>query len=276
MAPPDFDDSMWKQHTKAALELEIERGYQEVKDFPIVKVPLEVQGLKTLCDMFQDPQFGPDFFLKTTKMIRSCLRQYRLSKNNPTEFGRFFHCSTPSPGIVLHFNSVTAKKEIFVVAPSGDQPRQKPAKLRVVNIIRWHKDRKIKAYNNRLKKMEAILALHESQMEAQLVLNAVVNSTQPLYDQLARFKEEFEKLRGKMETRTVAAKKIHFEKVLDRLMEFAKNGEYVSKLSLDFDALNPRMFGKKEFIQMRIDHCKTLTKYYLEQRKQLQNIVSMI
>ena len=37
----DFDDRVWKQHAKVNLELEIERGYQNVKDFPIVEGSLE-------------------------------------------------------------------------------------------------------------------------------------------------------------------------------------------------------------------------------------------
>jgi len=268
----EFDDRMWRQHTKATLELDIERARQEAKDFPIALGSLAAQGLNRLCNMYQDPQFGPDFFLKTTKMIRSCLQQYRLCKNNPTEFGRFFHCSTPSPGIVLHFNSVIAKKEIFVLSP----PRQKSIKIHITRIIRWHQNRKVKAYNTRQKKLEAIIALREAQLEAERRLNAVLTSVLPLYDQLDRFLEEFRQLRGKMETRIISSKKLHYEKVLERLLEFAKEWKNGVKLREDFDALNPRMFGKKEFIHMRMDHCKTLTKYNLDQGKKLQNIMSMI
>jgi len=278
----NFDERMWRQHTKASLKMEINRGYKEVKDFPTVELngSLAAQGLKRLCDMYQDPQFGPDFFFKTIKMIRSYLRQYRLCKNNPTEFGRFFHCSTPSPGLVLHFNSVTAKKEIYVILPFSDQPPhgphrpQKPAKVQIAHIIRWHNKRKIKAYNTQVRRMEAMISLQDVLLEAERGLNAALNDAQPLFDQLARFLEEFRQLRGKMETRKIAAKKLHYDEVLEMLLDFARDLENGVKLSEDFEALNPRMFGTKEFMQMRIDHCKILTKYKLDQGKQSwKNIV---
>lgn len=281
----DFDDRIWSQHNKATLEAEIEWGYQEIKDFPLVEGSLkshkqknktreETNALKRLGDMYEDPQIGPDFFLKTTKMIRNSLRQYRLCKNNPTEFGRFFHCSSPSSGIILHFNSVAAKKEIFVLLPAGDLPRQKPAKIQIAHIIKWHKNRKIKALTTRLEELKAMGVLWGKLLQTQLDLTAVLSSNK---DRLADFlKECSEVLSLENDTMNIAAKKLQYEKVIEKVVECSTDREDIVKLREDFDALNPRMYDEKDFIQMRIDHCKTLTRYYSYQGKQLENVLSTI
>jgi len=314
MAHPLLDNSnngMWSQHAKATLQLEIERGYQDLKEFPLVEGSLkskehniksreEVTALKRLSDMYEDPNFGPDFFLKTTKAIRNYLRLYRLSKNNPTQFGRFFHCSTPSPGIVLHFNSVTAKKELFILLPSGGQPRQKPAKLHIAHIIKWHKNRKAKAAAIRDKKLKAKLALSNELIQAQQEQIDVMRtfiSLPPLEDSLDQITPKITQfmtravsleLKSKMETRSITSRNLEmetkriisknpeFKKLMDGMSEYAKSRENTNIIDNDFEALNPRMYGKKEFLQMRIDHSKTLTKCYLDHGKQLQNILSLI
>jgi len=266
----NFDNGMWSQHAKgkATLELEIERGYQDLKDFSLVegcmkseehniKTKGEGTALKRLSDMYEDPEFGPDFFLKTTKTIRKCLRLYRLSKNNPTEFGRFFHCSTPSPGIVIHFNSETAKKELFVLLPSGDQPRQKPVKLHIAHIIKWHQTRKAKAAAILDKKLKATLALsnelikaQEEQIEVMLTFASLPQIEDSL-DRITRYikkavtKAMFFELKNKMEIGSTVSKDLGYKKLVDGIFEHSKSLENTNKLDTDFQALNPRMYGKK-------------------------------
>jgi len=289
----NFDNAMWSQHTKATLQSEIERGYQDLKEFSLVEGSLksdehntktkeEGTALKRLSDMYEDPNFGPDFFLKTTKNIRNYLRLYRLSKNSPTQFGRFFHCSTPSPGIVLHFNSVTAKKAIFVLLPSGGQPRQKPAKLHIAHIIKWHKNRKAKAAAIRVKENQAKIALLDALIQAQQeqrdIIRLSIPQLQDTLDRITRFfnRAELYNSNSKMETRSIVSKKLDYNEVRNGISEYSKERENIDQLEDEFEALNPRMYDEKEFIQMRIDHFKTLSKRYLDHSKQLENILSLI
>jgi len=256
----DDDNRMWSLNAKATLELEIERGYRDLKDIPIVegflksdepKIKTKEEGaaIKRLSEMYEDPAIGPDVFLKTTRFVRKCLRQYKLSKDNPTQFGKFLHCSTPAPGVILHFNSVTAKKELFVLLPSGDQPRQKPLKVQVAHIIKWHQDRMKTALRTELKEGKAKLAL----------LNELIRSRQELNKAVSFF---------------YAVKKD--SKLKSKFWKCSEGRKNIKKLIDDFDALNPRMYREKQFIQIRIDHTKTLSKCYLVMGKQLENVSSLI
>jgi len=282
----NFDNGMWSQHAKATLQMEIEQGYHDLKEFSLVegflnseehniKTKEEGIALKRLSDMYEDPNFGPDFFLKTTKTIRNCLRLYSLSKNNPTQFGRFFHCSTPSSGIVLHFNSVTAKKELFVLLPSGDQPRQKPAKLRIAHIIKWHQNRKDKAAAIRDKILKAKYALmfeliqtREKQIDAMRTFFSLPQIDSSL--------ERITRCITRLETKNIVSKNFDNKKLVDGILKYSKGRKKTNKQLDDFEALNPQMYGEKEFIQMRIDHSKALTKCFLDNIKQLNNILSLI
>jgi len=287
----DFDDRMWRQNAKDTLESEIERGYQDLEEFPRVegslkpkshehKIKTKEEGaaLKRLDDMYEDPHIGPDFFLKTTKKIGSCLRRYRLCKSHP-EFGKFFHCSTPSPGIILHFNSVTAKKEIFVLLPSGDQPRRKPAKLQISHLIKWHQNRKAKALATQEKELELKQALREVLLQALVELEALEGELNELHGQFeigkARFILKLTSKMASMDTRSKVTEK-YIERVADSVQLYNKIKDNIAKLKNEVVSLNPRMYGEKEYTKMSIDNCNAFTKLYLDQVKQMKNILSMI
>jgi len=256
------DNRVWSLNAKATLELEIEQGYQDImKDCPLgepkyIIMGTKEAGIKRLSDMYEDPEIGPDVFLKTTKLIKICLRLYRLSKDNPT-LPPFLHCSTPAPGVILHFNSVAAKKEIFVLLPSGDQPRQKPLKVQVAHIIRWYQDRMTDALYTVLKERRAKRALLK---ELNKIRREQNEATRFIRARLTSIKED-SKLKRKFKE--------------DGLLEYVINGKKErKKLRADFDALNPRMYREKQFMQMKIDHFKNLTKRILDVGKLLQKFLS--
>jgi len=285
-----FDDRMWKKHTRTILDVEIERGYEKLKDSTLceegskttktkynTKSKAEEAALKRLRDLYEDPELGPNFFLEATKMIRNCLRLYKLSKNNPNE-GKFFLCASLAPGIILQFNSVAAKKEIFVLLPPGNNPRPKPVKVHIAHIVKWHRKRQIKALTTRVKKLEAMLALKNALIQAEIGLTAVLGSTKLAYQRLTLIVKEYLKLQSKLETRSLAAKKLRYKKVMKRVIEieFSNDSEAIVKLREAFASLNPRMFEEKDFIRMRIDHCKKVSKLYSDQEKKLENIMATI
>jgi len=280
----DFGDRTWKKHTRTILDIEIERGYEKLKDSPLVelegskitlyktKSEAEAAALKRLGDLYED---GPNFFLKATDMIRHCLPLYKLGKNNPND-GNFFLCAQLAPGVILHVNSVAAKKEIFVLLPHGDNPRSKPVKVHIAHIIKWHKNRKLKALTTRVKQLEAMLALKNARIQAELGLNAVLRSSKIVYDRLTLFLNEYLKLQSKLETRSSAAKKLRYKKVLKKVREFCNDREDIINLQEEFSSLNPRMYEEKEFIRMRIGHCNKVSKLYSVQEKKLEKIMSTI
>jgi len=256
------DNRVWSLNAKATLELEIEQGYQDImKDCPLgepkyIIMGTKEAGRKRLSDMYEDPEIGPDVFLKTTKLIKICLRLYRLSKDNPT-LPPYLHCSTPAPGVILHFNSVTAKKEIFVLLPSGDQPRKKPLKVQVAHIIQWHQNRMTLALSTALKEIRAQQALLKKLNKIRREKN---EATRLFRARLTSIKEDG-KLKRKLKE--------------DGLLEYVNKGKKeIQKLRADFDALNPRMYREKQFMQMKIDHSKNLTKRILDVGKLLQKFLS--
>jgi len=285
-----LDDRLWVQLSKATLDVKMESCYKKLEDIRSVedfgmslKTNLKIKtkseriALKRLDDMFKDPQFGPDFFLKEAKLIRRCLREYKLCKNNPEDFGRFFHCSSPSSQIILHFNSVTGKKEIFVLLPSGEKPRQKPVKVEVSTIIRWHQNRKVKAYKAQMKEIRTMLVLREDLRKVIHDFRTALTSTEWIHGRFHSFLQDLsKKLQSiNIQTRCTAGKKLLFEKAQEKFREFRIIGDEVMKRKADFDSLNPRMFDERDFIRMTIDHYKSLTKYFENQGELLETFLAI-
>jgi len=284
------DDRTWSQITKAALDREIERGYQKLKDAPVLKRPLktkldikteaEASILKRLDEMYKDPQYGPDFFLKNAKLIRHYLGLYRLSISNPQDHGLFFHCASPSPGIIIHFNSAKGKREIFFLLPSGNKPRQKPIKVKISTILRWHQNRRVRALNAQLKEMKEMLSLRKALTRAINDFRNELSSTEVIHDKFNAFLQELFKelaeikIKTRTATKCITSKKVILEEAKDTFVDFLKDREEVAQRKADFDSLNPRMFDEKDFILMTINHYKSLTKIFKRRKEQLAKFMS--
>jgi len=282
-----FPIPVWIGLTEDALGKEIKGGFEMGEAIPLlkevqetklkIKTKAEATILKKLNDMYEDPEFGPVFFVRIAKFLRDHLRNYRLSRDNPQLYGHYFDCQKVSPGIIVHFNSVTRKNHILFLLNNDDGTRHKPVKLGISTVLKWHRNRKIKALKAQLKEEKELRELNTEANQAMLDYldaNRSANKFQTkFYIYMMKLTKEL--LRNKTKTRRNASKTVFYEKASERFILFCENIQSaLKKHSEEFSSLNPRMFEEKDFLRLQIDHYKNLAQAVSSEEKKMEHFLA--
>jgi len=277
--PIEFPIELCIGFTKDSLEHEIKTGFETGQAIPLakkfprselqIKTKEEATVLKRLNYMYEDPRFGPIYFFYVTKLLRSCLGSYRRARDNPQVYGHYFLCSKVAQGIIIHFNSATRKNQILFLLTKDDGTRQKPVKLGIRTILKWHRNRKVKALKAQL---EQIKEMQELRIIARQTREDYVDIASRLFHQefytfLKNLEDEL--LQNKIETRRIAAKKIHLQKAKEGLKQYCEKMIIRHEKYNDFLSLDPGMFEEKDYLKMKIDHYKNLTQFHLNEQANL-------
>jgi len=176
---------------------------------------------RRLARLYQDPNFGPNFFVKHAKILRHILARYKQHKSHPEVYGDMsFLATNEKAGIIYHINSVSKKKEIFVIA--DESPDGEPLRLNIRQIMKWYKVQRIKSIIIRLKYLKEIEELLERQSQVvDLLESACGNFTSvfgafgTFFYQFVNFVEEYPLFRSSDEVKKIVDEIVKVVKVLN-------------------------------------------------------------
>lgn len=284
--PSGFPIQVFIALTKDSLEKEIKTGFEGGQAIPLaekfprtnlqIKTKEEATVLKRLNFMYEDPNFGPTFFVNVTKLLRSNLRSYRMSRDNPQVYGHFFLCSKVAQGIIIHFNSVSRKNEILFLLTKEDSTGIKPLKLGIGTILKWHRNRKDKALKARFDEIKAIEELTVATLQAMQEYKDANSSAELFQMKFLTFVLNMEKelFQTKNLTRLTAAKELLYQKAKEGLTQYClkvKSG--LENYQKDIGSLDPGMFDTKEYLKILIDYFKNWVQFHLNEQAKIAHFL---
>jgi hypothetical protein len=214
--------------------------------------------VERLSSLYQDPEFGPEYFRQNARLIKHLLLVYKTCKANPN-LGMFFHKGSKT-GIHIHFNSVSKKKQLVI--PLGS-PNLEPLRIDIGEVKSWYKAQRRKAITARLK---AQLEIMELKLALSKTKNAMNAASLCLDNMFGRFEDYLEGCSTGSQSLPVWVNH-RVKQIRARKSEISLKTDKLAKL-LD----EKGMYEEKDFLQLMMVGVKDVTEEFLSLSKLVNEV----
>jgi len=222
-----------------------------------------------LSSLYQDPEFGPEYFRQNARLIKHLLLVYKTCKANPN-LGMFFHKGSKT-GIHIHFNSVSKKKQLVI--PLGS-PNLEPIRIDIGEVKSWYKAQRRKAITARLKAQLEIMELKLALSKAKNAMNAASVCLDNLFGRIEDYLDSCLKMTGSEEVSNESLPAWATECGDPRIKQIrARKSEISSKTDMLAKLLDEQgMHEEKDFLQLMLVGVKDVTEEFLSLSKLVNEV----
>jgi len=225
--------------------------------------------VERLSSLYQDPEFGPEYFRQNARLIKHLLLVYKTCKANPN-LGMFFHKGSKT-GIHIHFNSVSKKKQLVI--PLGS-PNLEPIRIDIGEVKSWYKAQRRKAITARLKAQLEIMELKLALSKAKNAMNAASVCLDNLFGRIEDYLDSCLKMTGSEEVSNESLPAWATECGDPRIKQIrARKSEISSKTDMLAKLLDEQgMHEEKDFLQLMLVGVKDVTEEFLSLSKLVNEV----
>jgi len=216
--------------------------------------------LDRLTSLYEDHNYGPEYFRQNARLIKHLLLVYKTCKTNPN-LGMFFLKGSKT-GIHIHFNSVSKKKQLVIPVGTTDI---EPIRINIGELRSWYKVQRRKAITARLKAQLEIMELKLALSKAKTGMNAASSSLDMVLGQFEGYLETCLRRDGNGVGEGVEGLAGWATHCWDPRASEIRNRK--SELSLKTDELaklhdNQGMYEEKDFLKRMLDGLRTVTEKF--------------